>query len=234
MLSILQKTEAEVDEVLNKSVALFRFLTEKDAFEKYYNSHLSKRLIGGRSVSDDAERSMLAKFKIEAGAAFTKSAEGMMKDCKVSEDTRDEFTRFLQRSSTVRISPSLFRRRCCADPQPLLQTAPFDMQPIICGSNFWPFSAKDASCTLPKVLQDGINSFETFYNQKHSGRKLSFRPEFGSVDVKVKFKARSHELNVSTHAMVVLALFEGLGEEETLSYVVRLSLSSSFLPLLQL
>ncbi|GAA5912517.1 hypothetical protein JCM6882_004789, partial [Rhodosporidiobolus microsporus] len=192
------KTEAEVDEVLNKSVTLFRFLNEKDAFEKYYNTHLSRRLLGGRSVSDDAERSMLAKFKIEAGAAFTKSAEGMMKDVRTSEEAQPEYRRHQDRQAVK---------------------APFDMHPIICGSNFWPISSKDAVCTLPKVLQDGIKAYEAFYNQKHSGRKLTFRPEFGSVDVKVRFERRSHELNVSTHAMVVLALFEGLGEDEKLSYL---------------
>jgi hypothetical protein len=34
---------------------------------------------------NDAERNMLAKFRIEAGSQFTKAAEGMMKDVKVSE-----------------------------------------------------------------------------------------------------------------------------------------------------
>ncbi|GJN87607.1 hypothetical protein Rhopal_000562-T1 [Rhodotorula paludigena] len=192
------KTEVEVDEVLNKSVALFRFLTEKDAFEKYYNGHLSKRLLNQRSVSDDAERGMLAKFKVEAGAQFTKSAEGMMKDVKVSEDMREEYKRFQDRA-TVK--------------------APFDMVPIVCGSNVWPSAGKDKACTLPKILQDGIASFEAFYNQKHSGRKLTFLPNEGQVEVKVRFKARSHELNISTYAMVVLALFEGLADDEKLSYV---------------
>lgn len=88
--------------VLNKTVSLFRFLTERDRFEKYYNSHLAKRLISSRSVSDDAERNMLAKFKIEAGAAFTKSAEGMMKDIKISEDTLSEYKRHQDRQIKVR------------------------------------------------------------------------------------------------------------------------------------
>ncbi|GAA6008585.1 hypothetical protein JCM10207_007167 [Rhodosporidiobolus poonsookiae] len=192
------KTEDEVDTVLNKSVALFRFLTEKDAFEKYYNTHLSRRLIGQRSVSDDAERNMLAKFKVEAGAAFTKSAEGMMKDVKISEDTVAEYRRHQDRTGNK---------------------APFDMQTIICGSNFWPFSTKEVTCALPPILQTGVKHFEQFYNHKHSGRKLTFRPEYGSVDVKTKFKTRTHELNVSTQAMVVLALFEGLEDDEKLSYV---------------
>lgn len=47
-------------------VMLFRYLQEKDVFEKYYKSHLSKRLLGGRSVSDDGERSMITKLKVRA------------------------------------------------------------------------------------------------------------------------------------------------------------------------
>lgn len=100
------------------------------------------------------------------------------------------------------------------------QKAPFEMVPVVCGSNVWPFPSKDKPCTLPKVLQDGIRSFEAFYNQKHSGRKLTFMPDQGSVEVKTRFKTRTHELNVSTYAMVVLALFEGLADDEKLSYAV--------------
>jgi hypothetical protein len=42
-----------------------RYLQEKDVFEKYYKQHLAKRLLGGRTVSDDAERGMLVKLKTE-------------------------------------------------------------------------------------------------------------------------------------------------------------------------
>lgn len=50
--------------VLDKTITLFRFLTDKDVFERYYKNHLGKRLIQGRSVSDDAERGMVAKLKV--------------------------------------------------------------------------------------------------------------------------------------------------------------------------
>lgn len=113
--SIPQKSEAEVDEVLNKSVAVFRFLTEKDAFERYYNQHLSKRLLNQKSVSDDAERNMLSKFRIEAGSQFTKAAEGMMRDVKVSDDTVQEYKRFQDRASVVSslnvVWPECWRQR---------------------------------------------------------------------------------------------------------------------------
>ncbi len=42
-----------------------RYLQEKDVFEKYYKQHLAKRLLSGRTISDDAERGMLVKLKTE-------------------------------------------------------------------------------------------------------------------------------------------------------------------------
>lgn len=53
--------------MLNAVMMLFRYLQEKDVFEKYYKQHLAKRLLSGRAVSDDAERSLLVKLKTECG-----------------------------------------------------------------------------------------------------------------------------------------------------------------------
>ena len=38
-------TEKEVDDVFDRSINLFRLLSEKDVFERYYKMHLSKRLL---------------------------------------------------------------------------------------------------------------------------------------------------------------------------------------------
>lgn len=43
---------------------LFRFLKEKDIFDRYYKQHLAKRLLLGKSVGEDAERSMISKLKV--------------------------------------------------------------------------------------------------------------------------------------------------------------------------
>jgi cullin 3 len=55
-----------VDDILDKTITLFRFLQDKDVFERYYKQHLAKRLLWNRSVSDDAERGMLSKLKVKA------------------------------------------------------------------------------------------------------------------------------------------------------------------------
>ena len=43
--------EDEVDAMLDRVMMLFRYLQEKDVFEKYYKQHLAKRLLSGRAVS---------------------------------------------------------------------------------------------------------------------------------------------------------------------------------------
>lgn len=95
------------------------------------------------------------------------------------------------------------------------------MSTIVCGSNCWPFEKSEAPVTLPDILSQGVLAFTEFYDSKHSGRILTFRTDYGNVEVKAKFKLRSHELNVSTNAMVVLALFGDLDDDEPLSYGVR-------------
>jgi cullin 3 len=119
-------SEEEVDQVLNKVMMLFRlvprpsslhtfvnkergdrFLQEKDVFEKYYKQHLAKRLLLSRSVSDDAERNMIAKLKTECGYQFTSKLEGMFTDMKLSADTMEGFRNYLQNTAVRRIPVSI-------------------------------------------------------------------------------------------------------------------------------
>ena len=85
------KTEEEVDQVLDKAITLFRYIADKDIFERYYKKHLSRRLLMGRSVSHDVEKQMIGKLKLEVGVAFTSRMEGMFKDMNISEDLTSEF-----------------------------------------------------------------------------------------------------------------------------------------------
>jgi cullin 3 len=101
MFHFSQKNDAEIDAVLDKTITVFRFLTDKDIFERYYKSHLSKRLLQGRSLSDDAERGMLAKLKVECGYQFTQKLEGMFHDMKISADMMQAYRTHLAQT-TVR------------------------------------------------------------------------------------------------------------------------------------
>lgn len=84
-------TEAQVTEELQKVIVVFRYLADKDVFEAYYKQHLAKRLLGGRSVSDEAERAMVSQLKAECGYQFTSKLEGMFNDMRISRDMRSSY-----------------------------------------------------------------------------------------------------------------------------------------------
>lgn len=60
----VQFTEQEVESILDRTMVLFRFLQEKDIFEKFYKQHLGRRLLSNKTVSDDLEKNMISKLKV--------------------------------------------------------------------------------------------------------------------------------------------------------------------------
>ena len=64
IICLEQMSEQEIENVLDKSMVLFRFLQEKDVFERYYKQHLAKRLLLNKSLSDDSEKNMISKLKV--------------------------------------------------------------------------------------------------------------------------------------------------------------------------
>ena len=87
-------------------------------------------------------------------------------------------------------------------------------------STYWPMSHSPSSCSVPNLLAKSCQSFEQFYLSRHSGRRLTWQYSLGSADIRAQFKARSHDLNVSTLALVILLLFEDIRDNDLLSYSV--------------
>lgn len=81
-------------------------------------------------------------------------------------------------------------------------------------------SHSSASCIFPEILTRACKSFEQFYLSRHSGRRLAWQPSLGNADIRVQFKTRKHDINVSTFAIVILLLFENLADDEFLTYEV--------------
>jgi len=78
-------------ERLDKVIQIFRYLQDKDIFEGYYTTSLSKRLLESRIINDEAERVLLLKLKEECGFGFTQRLEVMYKDIKLSEEITKDF-----------------------------------------------------------------------------------------------------------------------------------------------
>ncbi|CAM6034376.1 unnamed protein product [Sphagnum compactum] len=179
-------SEEDVESVLDKVMMLFRYLQEKDVFEKYYKQHLAKRLLSGRTVSDDAERSLIVKLKTECGYQFTSKLEGMFTDMKTSRDTMQGFNATLAGSETNE-GPTLA------------------VQVLTTGS--WP-TQSGARCNLPTEIIFMCDKFKLYYLSTHTGRRLTWQTNMGTADLKATFgNGNKHELNVSTYQMCILCLF---------------------------
>ncbi|KAF5180491.1 Cullin-3b [Thalictrum thalictroides] len=178
-------SEEDVEVILDKVMMLFRYLQEKDVFEKYYKQHLAKRLLSGKSISEDVERSMIVKLKTECGYQFTSKLEGMFTDMKTSQDTVQEF--YANQAAETADSPTLA------------------IQVLTTGS--WP-TQPSTPCNLPTEILEVCEKFRTYYLGKHTGRRLTWQTNMGTADLKATFgKGQKHELNVSTYQMCILMLF---------------------------
>ncbi|KAK2991386.1 hypothetical protein RJ640_007850 [Escallonia rubra] len=178
-------SEEDVEIVLDKVMMLFRYLHEKDVFEKYYKQHLAKRLLSGKTVSDDAERSLIVKLKTECGYQFTSKLEGMFTDMKTSQDTMQGF--YTNHGAELGDSPTLVVQ--------VLTTGSWPTQPTV-------------TCNLPAEMSALCEKFRSYYLGTHTGRRLSWQTNMGTADLKATFgKGQKHELNVSTYQMCVLMLF---------------------------
>ncbi|XP_046362624.1 cullin-3-A-like [Haliotis rufescens] len=198
-------TEQEIENVLDKSMVLFRYLQEKDVFERYYKQHLARRLLLNKSVSDDSEKNMISKLKTECGCQFTSKLEGMFKDMTVSNTINEEFKGFVTQAQV----------NLCG----------VDLTVRVLTAGFWPTQSATPSCNIPHAPRTAFEAFRRFYLAKHSGRKLTLQPHLGSADLHATFYGpkkeepsemsaassakgpRKHILQVSTYQMCILMLF---------------------------
>ncbi|KAL2552309.1 Cullin-3A [Forsythia ovata] len=184
--------EEDIETLLDKVMMLFRYLQEKDVFEKYYKQHLAKRLLSQKTASDDAERSLIVKLKTECGYQFTSKLEGMFTDIKTSHDTMQGFNATM--GAEIADGPAL------------------SVQVLTTGS--WP-TQSSSTCNLPPEILGVCDKFRAYYLGTHTGRRLTWQTNMGTAVLSAKFGNAQKELSVSTYQMCILMLFNNV---DCLSY----------------
>eukprot|EP00590_Aulacoseira_subarctica_P003713 CAMPEP_0172414624 /NCGR_PEP_ID=MMETSP1064-20121228/1267_1 /TAXON_ID=202472 /ORGANISM="Aulacoseira subarctica , Strain CCAP 1002/5" /LENGTH=805 /DNA_ID=CAMNT_0013151379 /DNA_START=42 /DNA_END=2459 /DNA_ORIENTATION=- len=191
-----------VDAELQTVVTVFRYLQDKDVFENYYKQHLAKRLLTGKSASEEAEKVMVSLLKAECGYQFTSKLEGMFNDMRISRDTRDAYKRHIK-----------------GIPLAEGEGKGLDLEVDVLTTGYWP-SQSVPPCILPAQVNEATRKFSAYYLQKHTGRKLSWQTSTGSAEVRATFgdvgKYRRHDLLVTTYQMCILELFNS-SENDTLT-----------------
>ena len=83
--------DEELSTRLDRALAIFRYLHNKDVFEAFYRRELARRLLLGRHAAMDVERGMLRRLQSECGSGFTSRMEGMFKDMVISKELDQHF-----------------------------------------------------------------------------------------------------------------------------------------------
>lgn len=63
--------ETELEDLLSQIMVVFKYIEDKDVFQKFYQRMLAKRLVNASSLSDDAETSMISKLKEACGFEYS-------------------------------------------------------------------------------------------------------------------------------------------------------------------
>ncbi|KJZ72870.1 hypothetical protein HIM_07814 [Hirsutella minnesotensis 3608] len=189
--------DAELDRQLDQALELFRFIEGKDAFEAFYKKDLARRLLMGRSASQDAERNMLTKLRGECGSNFTHNLEQMFKDQELAKDEMESYKEWSRANSNRKSS--------------------LDLNVMILSAAAWP-TYPDIRLHLPDEVADQIERFDTHYRSKHTGRVLSWKQSLAHCSLKATFPKGAKELLVSAFQAVVLMVFNSVPDNGFLTF----------------
>lgn len=178
-------SDAEVEDSLDRIVQLFSYLTDKDLFAEIYRNQLAKRLLNQRSASDDAEKVMIAKLKMQCGTHFTSKMEGMLSDLAVGSDQRSEFEAKMKQHD-----------------------AKLDFSVQVLTTGFWP-TYKSPEVALTPEMSKCMAVFKEWHDNKHAKRKLSWMFSLGNASVRATFGKKSYDLQVTTLQAVALNALNG-------------------------
>mmetsp|Transcript_8578 Transcript_8578/g.13832 ORF Transcript_8578/g.13832 Transcript_8578/m.13832 type:complete len:551 (-) Transcript_8578:235-1887(-) len=177
-------SESQVEVSLDRIVQLFSFLNDKDLFAEIYRNQLAKRLLNQRSASDDAEKAMIAKLKVQCGTQFTSKMEGMLNDLAVGSEQKSEFDRRMELQQENSLS--------------------FGVQVLTTGN--WP-SYKAPEVALPPQMSKCMDVFKEWHDAKHQNRRLTWVHSLGNATVRATYGKKSYDLQVTTLQAVVLNVF---------------------------
>lgn len=187
--------EDDMEKLLTQIMTVFKYIEDKDVFQKFYSRMLAKRLVQTTSASDDAETSMISKLKEACGFEYTNKLQRMFQDMQISKDLNANYKEWLDTTYD-------------ADDR---KTA-IDATYHILGTGFWPLNPPTTRFTPPELIVKTYERFGTFYNHKHQGRKLTWLWQLCKGEMKANYSKvagtkNSPTLQVSTYQMAILLLF---------------------------
>ena len=184
--STKEVVESDLEQCLEDGVQLFKYLDDKDVFQKFYARLLAKRLIYNLSTSDDAEASAITRLKNACGLEYTSKLQRMFTDMSVSQDLSVAFRDHIRASATNAIDTSV----------------------LVLTQGAWPMSQSQVmEVIIPEELEHSARAFTDFYQQRYNGRRLTWLHHLSKVEVRAWAFDKRYDLTVSiVQFLALLAL----------------------------
>lgn len=182
-------TESEIDDKLTNCITIFKYVEDKDIFQKFYSRHLAKRLLQQLSLSMDLEEFMINKLKAACGYEFTSRLHRMFTDMAVSQGHNQKFLVYLKEHD-------------------LALDTNFSIN--ILQSGAWPMGTTNCGFTmsLPQELEKPLQYFEKFYHSSFSGRKLTWLHHLSQGELKCCFTSRTYIVTMVSYHVVIMLFFQ--------------------------
>ncbi|KAI8975525.1 Cullin [Mycotypha africana] len=183
---IMEVNEGDQEEKLMKMVTLFKYVDDKDIFQKFYSRMLAKRLIYNASSSEELEMNMINKLKEICGIEYTSKLNKMFTDMSLSSDLNVKFKTYIKEKNK---------------------------EILVLTAGAWPLNQKEDGgldtnkLQMPRVLESMITSFESFYGSQYNGRRLLWQWNLTRGEIRLNHLDKNYELQVSLYQMIILLLF---------------------------
>ena len=191
--------ESELEELLNSIMVVFKYIDDKDVFQRYYSRYLAKRLVNNASASEYAEESMISKLKQACGFEYTNKLQRMFQDITPYSKIINEKFRQWTKDKNKNLG--------------------LDFSIQILGTVSWPFTNQH-EFSLPQELEKSVQTFTEFYQQQHSGRKLTWLYNYSKGELMTHCFKNKYTLQASTLQMALLLQFNQ-SEELTIKQLME-------------
>ena len=145
-------------------MTVFKYVEDKDVFQKFYSQFFAKRLVNSTSSSDEMESSMIGKLKEACGFEYTSKLQRMFTDINLSKELNQAFKE--DTNSTQDKSDIL------------------DFSIVVGSAGQWPLNSSPTTFNIPDELLKTYERFQSFYTSKHSGRKLNWLFHLSKGEIK--------------------------------------------------
>ena len=184
--------EDDLEKQLTQIMTIFKYIDDKDVFQKFYSRMLAKRLVNA-AATDDAETNMISKLKEACGFEYTNKLQRMFQDMQISKDLNTSFREYQENTLGLGKKEGV------------------DASYQILGTGFWPLNPPNTPFTPPQDIIKTYERFQNFYTSKHSGRKLTWLWNMCKGEIRANYTKSPTKIpytfQVSTYQMAVLLLF---------------------------